>query len=56
MRSSGSRHQPGQSPPTLADIEALAARALDEIPELFKRELGPIVIRVDDFPDGETGT
>ena len=44
----------GQIPPSLADIEALAARAMQDIPELFKRELGPVVIRVDDFPDEET--
>ena len=40
--------------PTLADIEALAARALETIPDEFKRHLGPLVIRVDEFPDAET--
>ncbi len=40
--------------PTLADIEALATRALETIPEEFKRHLGPLVIRVDEFPDEET--
>ena len=54
MRSSGSVRAAKQTPPSLADIEALAARALAGIPALFKRELGPIVIRVDDFPDEET--
>ena len=40
--------------PTLGDIEALATRALETIPEEFKRHLGPLVIRVDEFPDPET--
>ena len=54
MRSSGSVRAAKQTPPSLAEIEALAARALARIPALFKRELGPVVIRVDDFPDEET--
>lgn len=54
MRSSRSVRAARQSPPSLADIETLAARALAGIPALFKRELRPIVIRVDDFPDEET--
>jgi predicted Zn-dependent protease with MMP-like domain len=40
--------------PTLGDIEALATRALETIPDEFKRHLGPLVIRVDEFPDEET--
>ncbi len=40
--------------PTLVEIEALAARALAALPRRFKRHLGPVVIRVDDFPDRET--
>ncbi|MGH7088605.1 MAG: metallopeptidase family protein [Stellaceae bacterium] len=40
--------------PTLAEIEALAERALTVIPEDLKRHLGPVVIRVMDFPDEET--
>ncbi len=43
-----------QRPPSLADIEALAARALAGLPRRFKRELGPVVIRVAEFPDDET--
>ena len=43
-----------QSAPTLAHIEALAARALAEIPQLFKQQLGPLVIRVEELPDEET--
>ena len=41
-------------PPSLADIEALAWRALDTIPPSLKRHLGPLVIRVEEFPDDET--
>jgi len=41
-------------PPSLADIEALAERALAELPRRFKEQLGPVVIRVEDFPDEET--
>ena len=43
-----------QTPPSLADIEALAARALASLPRRFKRHLGPVVIRAEDFPDAET--
>ncbi len=41
-------------PPSLADIEALAERALAVIPDELKRHQGPVVIRVDEFPDEET--
>jgi predicted Zn-dependent protease with MMP-like domain len=41
-------------PPSLADIEELARRALDGIPRRLKRHLGPVVIRVEEFPDEET--
>jgi predicted Zn-dependent protease with MMP-like domain len=41
-------------PPSLADIEALARRALDTIPHRLKRYLGPLVIRVEEFPDEQT--
>jgi predicted Zn-dependent protease with MMP-like domain len=40
--------------PSLADIETLGKRALDTIPGEFKRALGPLVIRVEEFPDEET--
>jgi predicted Zn-dependent protease with MMP-like domain len=43
-----------QSPPSLADIEGLAQRALAGLPHRFKQLLGPVVIRVDEFPDAET--
>ena len=41
-------------PPSLADLEEQARHALDTIPRRLKQHLGPIVIRVDEFPDEET--
>ena len=41
-------------PPSLADLEELAQTALDTIPHRLKHHLGPIVIRVEEFPDEET--
>ena len=43
-----------QAPPSLADLEALAKRALAGLPRQFIDLLGPVVIRVDEFPDAET--
>jgi predicted Zn-dependent protease with MMP-like domain len=40
--------------PSLGDIEELAKRALAAIPRKLKRHLGPLVIRVEEFPDEET--
>ena len=40
--------------PSLADLETLAQGALATIPGELKRHLGPVVIRVDEFPDEET--
>jgi predicted Zn-dependent protease with MMP-like domain len=45
---------PPSLPPSIADIEALAERALGTIPQGLKRHLGRVVIRVDEFPDPET--
>ena len=44
----------GRRAPTLGDIDALAQRALETIPDEFKQHLGPLVIRVEEFPDEET--
>lgn len=41
-------------PPALAEIEALAEAALGAIPDELRRHLGPVVIRVEEFPDEET--
>ena len=43
-----------QPPPSLADLEALAQRALAGLPRRFTQHLGPVVIRVDEFPDADT--
>jgi predicted Zn-dependent protease with MMP-like domain len=42
------------TPPTAADIESLATRALATIPRRLRRHLGQVVIRVEEFPDEET--
>jgi predicted Zn-dependent protease with MMP-like domain len=52
-----SRHsdlQSSSTPPSLADLEAMAREQLAAIPEELRRHLGDLVIRVDDFPDEET--
>ena len=53
-RSSGNIAVSARRAPSLADIEALAARALETIPDEFKAHLGPLVIRVEEFPDADT--
>jgi predicted Zn-dependent protease with MMP-like domain len=42
------------TPPSLADIEALARAAYQTIPEVLRRKAMDVVIRVDDFPDPDT--
>jgi predicted Zn-dependent protease with MMP-like domain len=41
-------------PPSVAEIEKLAERALAAIPPEIKQHLGPVLIRVEEFPDEET--
>jgi predicted Zn-dependent protease with MMP-like domain len=41
-------------PPSLDDIEAIAAQAFSTIPEELVRHVGDVVIHVEDFPDAET--
>ena len=43
-----------RQPPSAAVIDAMAARALAGLPRHFRDVLGPIVIRVEEFPDRET--
>ena len=43
-----------RTPPTIADIEALANSALGAIPRQLKKYLGEVVIHVEEFPDEET--
>ncbi|MGB8841858.1 MAG: metallopeptidase family protein, partial [Aliidongia sp.] len=40
-------------PPSIADLEALARQALDDIPPELARHLNEILIRIDEFPDEE---
>lgn len=39
--------------PSLDDIAGLAEAAFEALPELFRKDAGEIVFRVDDFPDDE---
>jgi predicted Zn-dependent protease with MMP-like domain len=39
--------------PSLADIETLAQAAVERLPELFRRHLDSVILRVEDFPDEE---
>jgi predicted Zn-dependent protease with MMP-like domain len=41
-------------PPSLADLEILAERALTTVPPALKRHIGRVVLKIDDFPDAET--
>jgi predicted Zn-dependent protease with MMP-like domain len=41
-------------PPSLADLDTMAQKALATIPEELKRHLGAVVIRLEEFPDDET--
>jgi predicted Zn-dependent protease with MMP-like domain len=43
-----------QNPPSLADLEILAHKALATIPDELKRHVREVIIRVEDFPDEET--
>ncbi|MGQ0675935.1 MAG: metallopeptidase family protein [Rhodospirillales bacterium] len=45
---------PWSTPPTLEDFEALAQWALASLPEKFRRNIGDVIVRVEDFPDEET--
>jgi predicted Zn-dependent protease with MMP-like domain len=47
------RH-PVLTPPTLADIEAIAREAFQSIPKELRGHAEGVVIRVDEFPDEET--
>ena len=40
-------------PPSLADIDALAQAAVERLPDRFRRFLGDVLLRVEDFPDAE---
>jgi len=40
-------------PPALAEIDALAQAAVERLPEEFRSFLGPVLLRVEDFPDAD---
>jgi predicted Zn-dependent protease with MMP-like domain len=40
-------------PPSLADLDIMAQKALTTIPDELKRHLGAVVIRIEEFPDEE---
>ncbi len=40
-------------PPSLADIDTLAQAAIERLPEMFRRHLADVLLRVEDFPDAE---
>ena len=42
------------SPPSLADVEALAAEAFATLPEAFRQMARDVPVLVQDFPDAET--
>jgi predicted Zn-dependent protease with MMP-like domain len=54
LESGGCEPMSERLPPSLAEIEELARRALATIPCRLKRHLGAVVIRVEEFPDEET--
>ena len=41
-------------PPSADEIEAIARRALDSLPEPFARSLGEVVLLIEEFADDET--
>ncbi|QYE34955.1 metallopeptidase family protein [Polymorphobacter sp. PAMC 29334] len=43
----------GQTPPSLADIDALAQAAIERLPDQFRDWLGPMLLRIEDFPDAD---
>jgi predicted Zn-dependent protease with MMP-like domain len=44
----------GRRAPSLREIETLAEEALATIPNTMRRQIEPLVIRVEEFPDEET--
>jgi acetylglutamate kinase len=50
----GTRRPAFTTPPDIADIEALAARALAAIPARLRRHVAGVGIQVEEMPDDET--
>jgi predicted Zn-dependent protease with MMP-like domain len=44
---------PHTTPPSLADLETIAAAAFAEVPQELRKFAADVVIRVEDFPDEE---
>ena len=42
------------TPPSLAEMEAMAADAFERIPDELRRPLGNLLFRIEEFPDEET--
>lgn len=40
--------------PSIADLEEMAERAFDSLPEAFRRAVAGVAIHVEDFPDEDT--
>ena len=49
-----SRHSHTAEPPDAAAFEAFANKVVSELPEVFRRHLDGVVIRIEDLPDDET--
>jgi len=45
---------PHATPPSIADLETIAAAAFAEVPEELRRYAVDVAIRVEDFPDEDT--
>ena len=46
--------RPYGEPPSAADLQAIADRALDDIPDRLRRHLDGVAILIEEFPDAET--
>jgi predicted Zn-dependent protease with MMP-like domain len=46
--------RPDEAGPSPTDVEELARREFDALPDPFKRHLRSLVLRVEDFPDADT--
>lgn len=44
---------PYSTPPDLADLDAMARKALGSIPDILRSRVTDVVIRIEDFPDME---
>jgi predicted Zn-dependent protease with MMP-like domain len=47
------RQTPWGKPPDATAIEALARAAIDRLPEAFRKHLGDVLLRIEDFADDD---